>query len=92
MACGVPVITSNTSSLPEVVGDAAITVAPHDVEGLAAAMRRVLEDQTLREDMRQKGLERVRSFSWEKTARQTLKVYEEAWAGGKQIRDGRPRV
>jgi len=82
MACGVPVITSDTSSLPEVVGDAAITVAPADVEGLAAAMRRVLEDQTLREDMRQKGLKRVQSFSWEKTARQTLKVYEEVWAGG----------
>jgi len=82
MACGVPVITSNTSSLPELVGDAAITVAPYDVEGLAAAMRRVLEDMALREGMRQKGIERVKSFSWEKTARQTLKIYEEVWVEG----------
>lgn len=80
MACGVPVITSDTSSLPEMVGDAAITVSPYDIEGLAAAMRRVLEDQTLREEMRQKGLQRVQYFSWEKTARQTLKVYEGVWA------------
>ena len=76
MACGVPVITSNVSSLPEVVGDAGITVNPLDVNKLAEAMGSVLNSNTLREEMSQKGLKRASQFNWENTAAETLKVYE----------------
>ncbi len=79
MACGTPVITSNVSSLPEVAGDAALLIDPLDVDGLAAAMRRVLSDGDLRRQMRAKGLEQARRFTWEETARRTLQVYEEAY-------------
>ena len=79
MACGTPVITSNTSSLPEVVGDAGIMVDPYDVDGLADAMHRVLTDEGSRADMIKKGLERTKMFSWEKCARETLEVYEEVY-------------
>jgi len=75
MACGTPVVTSNVTSLPEVVGDAAITVEPTDVEALAEAIRRVLVDEMLWERLRSAGLERARLFSWERTAEQTLAVY-----------------
>jgi len=77
MACGTPVVTSNTSSLPEVVGDAAITVDPYDVEALAEAMRRVLSDPDLAHDLRRRGLERAAGFTWEQTARKTVEVYRE---------------
>jgi glycosyltransferase involved in cell wall biosynthesis len=76
MACGTPVITSNSSSLPEVAGDAAILVDPHDVEAIASAMRCVLEDQALRAGMRARGLARAQQFTWERTARETIAVYE----------------
>lgn len=75
MACGTPVICSRASSLPEVTGHAALLVDPTDVETLAAAMRSVLEDQALRVEMREKGLKQAARFSWEETARQTLRVY-----------------
>jgi glycosyltransferase involved in cell wall biosynthesis len=75
MACGTPVIVSNTSSLPEVVGDAALLVEPTDVDGLAVAIWRVLSDPGLRKQMIQKGLQRARSFSWQKTAQETLEIY-----------------
>ncbi|MDH7482320.1 MAG: glycosyltransferase family 1 protein [Armatimonadota bacterium] len=75
MACGTPVITSSTTSLPEVVGDVGIMVEPHDVEALADAILRVLCDFDLRQEMKAKGIERAKRFSWEETARQTLKVY-----------------
>ncbi len=77
MACGTPVIVSNVSSLPEVVGDAGILVPPRDAEAIAVAMWRVLSDPRLREEMRAKGLARAACFSWEKAARQTLEVYHE---------------
>ena len=79
MACGTPVITSNTSSLPEVVGDAGIMVDPYDVDGMADAMHEVLTNEGLRVDMTKKGLERAKMFSWEKCARETLGVYEEIY-------------
>jgi glycosyltransferase involved in cell wall biosynthesis len=78
MACGTPVVTSNVSSLPEVVGDAALLVDPHDECALTEAMARALSDTELRQDMRARGLERARHFSWERSARETLAVYEEA--------------
>lgn len=81
MACGTPVVSSNASSLLEVVGDAAKVVDPYDVDGLAEAMHRVLTSKATREEMRWKGLRRAKCFSWEKTARETLKVYQEVYAG-----------
>lgn len=78
MACGTPVLTSNVTSIPEVVGDAALMVDPYDVEAIADGLQRLVEDTTLRQELRQKGLERAKLFSWEKTARETWKVLEEA--------------
>jgi glycosyltransferase involved in cell wall biosynthesis len=75
MACGTPVIVSNVSSLPEVIGDAGMLVAPEDVEGLTVAMWRVLGDENLRREMREKGLKRAQTFSWQRAARETLAVY-----------------
>ena len=77
MACGTPVITSNTSCLPEVAGNAAITVDPYDVEALAGAMHRVLADADLQQDLRRRGLERAAGFTWERTAQETVQVYRE---------------
>jgi glycosyltransferase involved in cell wall biosynthesis len=77
MACGAPVVTSNASSLPEVVGDAALTVDPYDVDGLAAAIERALTDEGLRAELRRRGLERAARFTWERAAHETLAVYEQ---------------
>ena len=77
MACGTPVITSNTSSLPEVVGDAGIMIDPYDVDGLVQAMHSILRDDTLKQELSKKGLERARKFSWKLCAEKTVKVYEE---------------
>jgi glycosyltransferase involved in cell wall biosynthesis len=76
MACGTPVVTSNISSLPEVTGEAALLVDPLDVQGIAQAMRRVLEDPALAAEMRQKGLAQAARFTWERTTRETLAVYK----------------
>lgn len=76
MACGCPVITSNTSSLPEVVGDAGILIGPYDAKRLAEALKLVLTNSKLRHEMIEKGLAQARKFTWEKTAQETLKVYE----------------
>jgi glycosyltransferase involved in cell wall biosynthesis len=76
MACGAPVITSNTSALPEVVGDAAIQVDPHDISALAEAITRLLEDEHLREELRQKGYQRVQQYTWAMSARKMLAVYK----------------
>lgn len=81
MACGTPVVTSNASSLPEVVGDAGIMVDPHSVEELADAILKVLRDADIRDRMISKGFERAKDFSWQETARRTLNVYEDAWQG-----------
>lgn len=75
MACGCPVVTSNTSSLPEVVGEAGIMVDPYDVQQLADAIQKVLEDQALAQNMRQWGLERASLFSWQRCAQETVAVY-----------------
>ncbi len=76
MACGVPVACSNVSSLPEVAGDAAVLVDPLDVEGMAVAIERVLGDEDLRGELIERGFEQAKKFSWEKCARETLKVLE----------------
>jgi len=77
MACGVPVITSNISSLPEVAGDAALLIDPQDIEALTAAIESILTDAGLRRDLRQKGLDQAARFTWAETARKTLDVYAE---------------
>jgi glycosyltransferase involved in cell wall biosynthesis len=76
MASGTPVVTSNVSSLPEVVGDAAVLVDPHDVDSIVAGLRSVLTDPVRAEEMRRKGLERAREFSWERSVAKTLEVYK----------------
>jgi len=75
MACGTPVITSNSSSLPEVVGEVGIMVEPRDVRALAEAMELVLTDEGKRREMREKGLRQAARFSWKRTAQETLEVY-----------------
>lgn len=75
LACGTPVVASNVSALPEVVGDAALQVSPLDIGALAGAMERLLCDDHLRSDLRERGLARAAQFSWEKAARQTVEVY-----------------
>ena len=76
MACGTPVITSNVTSLPEVAGTAALQITPADMVELTDALTRILSDETLRKDLREQGLKRASLFSWERTARETLNVYE----------------
>jgi glycosyltransferase involved in cell wall biosynthesis len=78
MACGTPVITSTVSSLPEVVGEAGLTVDPMDSKGLAEAMNQVLGDGALRQSMRERGLARAGCFSWARAARETVGVYQRA--------------
>jgi glycosyltransferase involved in cell wall biosynthesis len=74
MACGVPVIAGNRTSLPEVVGDAGILVDPFSVEEITAALVRISEDTQLYEDLSQKGLERSKLFSWDKAAEKVMEV------------------
>jgi glycosyltransferase involved in cell wall biosynthesis len=76
MACGVPVVCSNASSLPEVAGDVALMVDPFDIDALTQAMARVLEDADLRREMIAKGLAQAERFTWEKAARQLLSSFE----------------
>jgi glycosyltransferase involved in cell wall biosynthesis len=76
MACGAPVVTSNVSATAEVAGDAALLVDPRGVDALGDALGRVLADGALRQELRQRGFERARQFSWERTARETLLLYE----------------
>ena len=77
MACGTPVICSNTSSLPEVAGDAALMVDPTDIDALAEALGQVLTDPSLHRRLRSKGVERARHYSWERTARATADIYRQ---------------
>jgi len=78
MSCGTPVITSNTSSMPEVGGDAAVYVDPFKVADLTAAMRTVLDDPALRARLSARGLARAGQFSWEDAARKTVQAYDMA--------------
>lgn len=77
MGCGLPMLVGNTASQPEVVGDAALLVDPHDVNAISAAMRRLHDDGTLREEYGERGRRRARAagWSWGRAARQTLAVY-----------------
>ena len=84
MASGTPVVTSNVSSLPEVVGDAAVLVNPYDVDAIVDGLRRVLTNPTLAAEMRQKGIERAREFSWERSVAKTWGVYQQI--GGSRVK------
>ncbi|MCS7325123.1 MAG: glycosyltransferase family 1 protein [Anaerolineae bacterium] len=76
MACGVPVVTSNTSSLPEVVGDAGLMVDPTDVHALAMALEQALSDEAWRRQSVERGLARAQHFSWARAAQRLLETYE----------------
>jgi alpha-1,3-rhamnosyl/mannosyltransferase len=80
MANGLPVVASRTASLPEVGGEAALYIDPHDPEDIADKVRRAVEDSELRRKMIQQGLERAREFSWRRVAEATLRVYDEVLA------------
>lgn len=80
MACGCPVIVSNAASLPEVCGDAALYVDPYSPEDIAEKIQLLISDNKLREELRRKGLERAKKFSWEKCAKEMIKVIEEVLA------------
>lgn len=75
MACGAPVVCSDRASLPEIVGDAALTFDPYDVDAIASALRHALDDPDLRASLRQRGLAQVAQFSWDRTAQETLRIY-----------------
>ncbi len=80
MGSGTPVITSTTSSMPEVAGDAALLVDPHQPEAIAAALAKVIQDADLRQSLRLKGIERAKAFSWDKTASQLLSIYDRVYS------------
>lgn len=77
MASGTPVVVSNASSLPEVVGDAGVLVNPYDVTSIADGIRRVLDDSALRQELGTRGLARARSFSWKESVKRTHDIYQE---------------
>jgi glycosyltransferase involved in cell wall biosynthesis len=76
MACATPVITSNISSMPEVAGNAALLIDPYDIEAIAGAIQRIIQDDELRISLIKRGIERTRHFTWEQSARHLLDVYE----------------
>jgi glycosyltransferase involved in cell wall biosynthesis len=83
MSCGTPVICSNRTSLPEVVGDAAISLDPENLHEMAEAMHSVLTNSELRADLRARSLQRAAQFSWRKTATETVAAYKDAFARSK---------
>jgi glycosyltransferase involved in cell wall biosynthesis len=80
MGCGTPVICANRASLPEIAGDAAVLVDPDDEAALAEALERVQADTALRAEMVKRGLMRAQAFTWERTARETLALYDRVLA------------
>ena len=78
MACGTPVVCSDAASLPEVVGDAALLVPPRDAGRMAGAMKKLIDDAVLRQELIRRGLDRAKRFTWTETARATLVAYREA--------------
>ncbi|MGB8846142.1 MAG: glycosyltransferase family 1 protein, partial [Terracidiphilus sp.] len=85
MAHGTPVVASNTSALPEVVGNAALLVNPENVFEISRALHRMLTDQPLRERMKAAGIEQARRFSWETSVRRMVAIYEEVLAEPKRF-------
>lgn len=87
MACGVPVITSTTSSLPEVAGDAALLVDPHDSHAIADAISRLAEDEQLRADLCQRGYKQIQHYTWAGAATKMLRVYQQVSQGVTPVSD-----
>jgi len=87
MAHGTPVLAARASALPEVVGEAGLLFDPTSVEAIAAAMRRIWQDKGLREELRRRGLERAKRYTWAETAGKTLEVYRNL-SGGQAVRRG----
>ncbi len=77
MACGTPVVVSNAASLPEICGDAAYYVNPYKIEDIAKGIKTIIENESLRKKLIEKGFERVKFFSWENSAKKTIKILEE---------------
>ncbi len=77
MACGTPVVTSNNSSLPEIIGDAGLMINPYDTDELSQTMETLIRDENLRNKLKEKGLNQAKKFRWDETARKTLEVFEE---------------
>jgi glycosyltransferase involved in cell wall biosynthesis len=82
MASGTPVVTSNVSSLPEVAGDAAVLVDPYDVDSIVDGMRQILSDPARAAELRRRGIERAREFSWPRSVEKTLQVYRQVGGRG----------
>ena len=76
MACGTPVISSNISAMPEILGNVPLYFDPYNVEDIAHAMKKIIEDKKLREELSKKGLEQVKKYNWKNTAKRTLDVYK----------------
>jgi glycosyltransferase involved in cell wall biosynthesis len=81
LACGVPTLTSNVSSLPEVAGDAALLVDPRNVESISLALERLLSDNVLRDRLRTESIAQAAKFTWAKTAEETLHAYQDVYPG-----------
>jgi len=77
MSCGVPVITSNVSSMPEIAGNAAVLVDPLDIDGIASSLEKLLDNEEMRKEYGLAGRRRAENFSWEKCAQETMKLYKE---------------
>jgi glycosyltransferase involved in cell wall biosynthesis len=90
MAHGTPVVTSNVSSLPEVVGNAAVLVNPENVFEIMRALHKVLLDQALRDRMKERGYQQASRFSWEKSVRRIMEVYREVCGGTAESSGPRP--
>jgi len=86
MACGVPVITSNTSSMPEIAGDAAEIVDPYKPEEITRAIIKILADKDFKNKLCAKGIERAKKFSWKNMAQEYLKLYEEVYSEIKNLK------
>jgi glycosyltransferase involved in cell wall biosynthesis len=85
MACGTPVLCSNTTSLPEVVGDAGLLADPLDIEEMASAMQRIVHDESLRSELIRKGTIRRRFFNWDTSARTLGALLEQAAKSGTEV-------
>ena len=75
MACGTPVITSNVSSMPEIVGDAGVLLTPNDLQALARSLLELINGPVIRQELSKKGLERAAAFTWDRTAEKTVAIY-----------------
>jgi glycosyltransferase involved in cell wall biosynthesis len=80
MACGTPVVSSNLSCMPEILGDAALYFDPYKIEKMAGAIEKVATDDQIRQELIQKGLKQVQKYNWDKTAKETFEVYKSAFS------------